>query len=210
MSETSMSEPDRTIRRPDRNVSADSYRYSELTHWLAADPDRLAEALNRHQPAGSNCADCHRPWPCGMHRYARAALMLPFTMNGLFQRALERPIRNGHCWCGGTLDPPNRIRYWYPDQEPDGPERTVYGVVRHGEWPHRRRFERHYAPDRDYWVECGTDTRSTDTQLDWTDVGRCTAGIVHPVTAAWQDDDGHWLLDLTPAWPTTPEDRSTP
>jgi len=60
-SETSMSEPDRTIRRPDRNVSADRYRYSELTHWLAADPDRLAEALNRHQPAGSNCADCHRP-----------------------------------------------------------------------------------------------------------------------------------------------------
>jgi hypothetical protein len=31
MSETSMSEPDRTIRRPDRNVSADSYRYSEFT-----------------------------------------------------------------------------------------------------------------------------------------------------------------------------------
>lgn len=170
-------------------------------HWLAADPVRLAEALEQHRPSGGSCAAWHRQWPCGMHRHARAALLMPFTLAQLARRARALPVTSGRCRCGGEVEPPRWIRYWYPDQAP-GP--SVYGVVRYGEWPIRRRFERRRHPVGDYWLERGTEARSPETRLSWADVGRCPAEVSHPVTAVLQDDDGHWLLDLAPRWPAAP------
>jgi hypothetical protein len=177
------------------------YEHGELEHWLAADPERLAEALEQHQPSGGSCAACHRQWPCGMHRHARAALLMPFTLAQMARQARERPVTSGRCRCGSEVSPPRWVRYWYPDQPP-GP--SVYGVVRYGEWPRRRRFERRHHPARDYWLERGTDARCPETPLSWADVGRCPAEVSHPATAVWQDDDGHWLLDLAPRWPAAP------
>lgn len=83
------------------------------------------------------------------------------------------------CECGLYLDPPNGIWYWRPDLHPDpGPE--VYAVTIHGECPVVRHVVR--CEDGTGWREKGTCIHFPGSiTWDWADVGRCPAGVMHPV-----------------------------
>lgn len=89
----------------------------------------------------------------------------------------ERPSRI--CECGLPLDPPEGMRYWRPDRHPDpGPE--VYAVAICGESPEQRHAVR--REDGTGWREKGTNIHFVGSiTWDWPDVGRCRAGVVHPV-----------------------------
>lgn len=83
------------------------------------------------------------------------------------------------CQCGLPLDPPDGIEYWQPDRHPEpGPE--VYAVAICGECPAVRRAVR--REDGTGWRERGTGIHFPGSiTWDWPDVGRCRAGVVHPV-----------------------------
>lgn len=83
------------------------------------------------------------------------------------------------CECGLDLEPPEGIKYWRPDLHPDpGPE--VYAVVICGESPEQRHTVR--REDGAGWREKGADTYYPGSiTWDWSEVGRCPAGGLHPV-----------------------------
>lgn len=93
---------------------------------------------------------------------------------------LTEPARR-HCQCGLDLEPPPDIECWRPDLQPDpGPD--VYAVAICGEFPAARRAVR--CENGAGWQERGASPHwpgAGSITLAWSEIGRCSAGGLHPV-----------------------------
>lgn len=84
------------------------------------------------------------------------------------------------CGCGLPLEPPNGIRHWHPDLDPE--PRGVAAVVRYGQPAELRRAVRVDAG----WAEVGALVNFYSDRtppLKWAEVGECWLGTRHPVVA---------------------------
>ncbi len=104
------------------------------------------------------------------------------------------------CWC----DIPNRtwphagtrgLTWWIPTEDTE-PGAGVVALVRVGDDPHQRRWER--LPDKAGWAQVGSMFGSYSDRspaAPWPVLGRCFAGTEHPVIAVSQrPTDGGWMI----------------
>lgn len=97
------------------------------------------------------------------------------------------------CACEARTDTPAGMKWWHPEREPD-PGLHVVAVVRFGDDPAMRRWER--VPGG--WSQRG---HMVDYYIDrtpptaWEDTGRCWAGRLHTVVPVWRKPDGSWTFD---------------
>jgi hypothetical protein len=102
------------------------------------------------------------------------------------------------CWC----DIPNRSwpdagtrgQLWWMPTEDAEPGPDVVSLVRVGDEPHQRRWER--LPDGG-WAQCGSLVGSysdCSPPAPWSVLGRCFAGTEHPVIAVSQRLNGLWMI----------------
>ncbi|MDQ3663661.1 MAG: hypothetical protein M3353_03245, partial [Actinomycetota bacterium] len=87
------------------------------------------------------------------------------------------------CRCHLPLGEPAE-RHWWPTRDPE-PDTTVRAVTLAGRQPWFLRAERH--PDGWHTAGCGAAHPDSTPARGWGDVGRCWAGVHHPVVdvSAW-------------------------
>jgi hypothetical protein len=90
-------------------------------------------------------------------------------------------------------DPARQIWWWWPSTDP-APKPVVTAVVRVGDRPGMRRWERH--PDQDSWHQSGSLVdyfTISPIRRPWSSVGRCASQREHPVLWTRQLPSRIWV-----------------